>query len=326
MITAPRSVPSVVSIPARREAPIARSLPTAKLSVQRKDLHFGKRKNGLVWLEIEVHNHGQIASEAQYMHVEHAPFGAFVAGTPVIRILVPPIPPKSSVRVGAEFFDEDGSLRAKARADQDPSTSPLGGLLRARILVPPIPPKSSVRVGADFFDEDGSLRRWARADQEPSTSPLRGLLRAMTRAGAAARALLGAPTKREPVWAGNFNIHLGGQAAERHCATIKLQPGATNEALFFVGDRPDQYTFDFLGDGVAWNPTLAFIPDGRGIIEPKKLTRINCLSIVYLSITPPANVRKGTLTVSVTQLSSGKKALVEFGFGVDTIQPQCFAR
>lgn len=280
MITAPRSVPSVVSIPARREAPIARSLPTAKLSVQRKDLHFGKRKNGLVWLEIEVHNHGQIASEAQYMHVEHAPFGAFVAGTPVIRILVPPIPPKSSVRVGAEFFDEDGSLRAKARADQD-----------------------------------------------PSTSPLRGLLRAMTRAGAiteaAARALLGAPTKREPVWAGNFNIHLGGQAAERHCATIKLQPGATNEAMFFVGDRPDQYTFDFLGDGVAWNPTLAFIPDGRGIGDGQEPGECH---IVYLSITPPANVRKGTLTVSVTQLSSGKKALVEFGFGVDTIQPQCFAR
>jgi hypothetical protein len=253
------------------------------LSVQRKDLHFGKRKNGLVWLEIEVHNHGQIASEAQYMHVEHAPFGAFVAGTPVIRIPVPPIPPKSSVRVGADFFDEDGSLRPKARADQ-----------------------------------------------EPSTSPLRGLLGAMTRAGAmteaAARALLGAPTKREPVWAGNFDIHLGGQAAERHCATIKLQPGATNEAMFFVGEHPDQYTFDFLGDGVAWNPTLAFIRGGMGIIEPKKLTRIDRQSIVYLSITPPANVRKGTLAVRVTQLSSGKKALVEFGFGVDTIPPQCFAR
>ena len=45
---------------------------------------------------------------------------------------------------------------------------------------------------------------------------------------------------------------------------------------------------------------------------------------VTLIVRPPVDVTEGLLAVEVEKRSTGKKAFVEFGFGVDTIPPRCF--
>jgi hypothetical protein len=52
--------------------------------------------------------------------------------------------------------------------------------------------------------------------------------------------------------------------------------------------------------------------------------RLSPRSMISLSVTPPSGTTKGLLAVGVTREETGQRALVEFGFGVDTIPPGCF--
>ena len=142
---------------------------------------------------------------------------------------------------------------------------------------------------------------------------------------------------RRANWAGNFDVHIGEESAERHCAAaIRLQPGVENFALFFVGQGLDSFRFNFLGDGESWSPTLELGSASArrallghrttpgSLIQPGRWWKWRMTHDVTLIVRPPAGVSKGLLAVEIEKRSSGKKAFVEFGFGVDTIPPRCF--
>ena len=48
-----------------------------------------------------------------------------------------------------------------------------------------------------------------------------------------------------------------GKAVERHMArALRVYPGKTNAAMFFVGDRKDGYKFELSGDVEDWQAEL----------------------------------------------------------------------
>ena len=200
------------------------------------------------------------------------------------------------------------------------NAAPLGAFVDskpvARLRVPGIPPGGSALVSTTFLTGIRS-RRGGRA-QLPG-DPLRPF------------------DPRRVHWAGNFDVHIREESAERHCAAaIRLQPGVENFALFFVGQEPDSFRFNFLGDGASWFPTLELgsgsarrallgnpTPPGSKI-KPGSWWKWRMTHDVTLIVRPPVDVTEGLLAVEVEKQSTGKKAFVEFGFGVDTIPPRCF--
>jgi hypothetical protein len=270
----------------------------ATLDVQREDIRFGNIKPGLVWLEVEVHNRGTRASMVAPMEVRVAPFGAFVTSKTLEVLVVPSIPAGSSTIVRT-LYQDDGN----------------GNLSRTG---------AAGRRGALKLDR---LRR----QQDPqsalqSSSSERGFREAVKRlleqAGGTGIELVHAVLSGTARWAGNFDVHIGTAEAERHVASaIQLVPGKRNVAMFFVGRRTENFIFDLQGDAAEWNAGLFEI---MGVLPLGTPQRLSPRSMISLSVTPPSGTTKGLLAVGVTREETGQRALVEFGFGVDTIPPGCF--
>lgn len=274
------------SILLKTPAPIAATGPATKaqLHVDREDIDFRNVTRDVVRLEVTVHNVGGVMSEQTTMQVNAAPFGAFVESTPVARIRVPRIRGGESWTAQAEFAD--------------PRARDAG--VRTRL------PESSQVVS-----RPGLLRRsW-------------DLMRSL---------------RQTAHWAGNFDVHVGSDSAERHCArAVRLIAGRLNIALFRVGHRQDQYRFSFRGEGAAWKPRLVqSLAAGRVLtgmlatVGTRDVLRTDAwhhwddVNWAGVTVTPPRGTKEGLLAVAVKQRSTGTEALVEFGFGTDTIPPGCF--
>ncbi|MBC8329772.1 MAG: hypothetical protein ISR76_08665 [Planctomycetes bacterium] len=212
----------------------------------------------------------------------------------------------------------DGPIRSTPAA-MDVGALPLGAFTEPtsvfRLPVPPIAAGGRERLKLDF-----------PASGTPSASPDRlppDLLR------------LQDPGRWS--WAGGFDVRVGPVRAERQRGReVRFRPGRANFTLFLVGSRPDEFRFDFQGDALGWGPRLhRVLPSARGLIEaiegeglaggtagqieavePWTWLAVDKPAWMTLSFVPPVDARRGSLAVEVTQRSSGRVGLVEFGFRV----------
>ena len=288
--TRPTTTRPTTTRPATTQAP-ART----ELVVEREDIRFGQEAPGRVWLEVEVHNRGGRVSDPDVLRVNEAPFGAHVASRPVAKLEVPPVPPGGSVRVGATF-DEDGTGRLR------PLDAGAGGVTDPASLL-------------DVLSQEA----WRRLAMP---RPLLAMPRPLDDMAPLQRILARILGRENVAWAGNFDVHIGGCEAERHISSaIRLVSGMENIALFQVGDRAEAFVFDLQGPAGAWEATLSLAGASVPLGVPLDLRPCTW---VMLSVSPPAEASQGLLAVGVTRHETGKRALVEFGFGVETIPPGCF--
>ena len=199
----------------------------------------------------------------------------------------------------------------------------------AQVAVPPIPPRGQAVIAHEFEDPDGrgetGLKRLPRSRMLP---------RADVEQAPRRRPHSGRPC----VWAGNFDVHVRGAKAERHIARpVGLIAGANNVAAFRVGTGADAYRFRFRGEGVKWKPKLdGDFPGSRTLFnirsaakDRRALNAGDWVSVkdptwIAMRVIPPDDITEGLLAVAIEQKSSGDEALVEFGFGKDTIPAECF--
>jgi len=132
-------------------------------------------------------------------------------------------------------------------------------------------------------------------------------------------------------WAGNLNIFLGGRPVERHVAqALRVYPGRTNLAAFFVGTGQDSYLFDLKGTAVDWDATLHDLSRAQSLHSTHAEVPLNTwlpgttTRILMLSLKPPARCGAGTVEVHVTQLSTSQTAMVEFSLDPSAAGPGCY--
>jgi hypothetical protein len=253
-----------------------------------------------VAIEFTVRNAGPGPSSPTEAAIQAAPLGAFVAWRPLGRVAVPALEP-----------GEEVVLRTRATCD------------------PPAPP---TQVRPDRTDS--ALRRIARdlfdrRRPEPRFVPWSlGVL-----PGDPLRALgLGSIH-----WAGNLNIFVGRTPMERHMAmALAVRPGRPNMATFFVGLLPDAYRFRFEGEAAAWDAKLLPVGPLARMLGPMdhehgdrpvpldEWVELPGTVRMTLAFEPPPDCRAGNLDVHVEQRSTGKEAIVEFGFDPEAEGPGCY--
>ena len=292
----------------------------ALLDVRREDIRFGNLGPGLVWLEVEVHNRGGSASVPAPMQVRVAPFGAFVASEPLEVLTMPSISPGTST-----------ILRAAYRVRPDGGLAPHGGrrpgarwgdASRHRDLAWDRPQAETFGLDRGQDPSRGRDRDTAGEGADLLLSALGRLLARGRRFMSGLQDQAGVVPDASICWAGNFDVHIGSAEAERHIMrAIRLESGKSNLAMFVVGERREDFVFDLQGEATAWDAALLL--DGRELSLESPHT-LRDRSPVLLRVTPPAGTTEGLLAVGVTRQATGKRALVEFGFGTDTIPPRCF--
>ncbi len=91
--------------------------------------------------------------------------------------------------------------------------------------------------------------------------------------------------------------------------------------MFVVGERSERFAFDLQGEAAGWGAGLFEAMRELRLGTPQRLDR---KTPIFLKVTRPAGTTKGLLAVGVTRRAIGQQALVEFGFGMDTIPAGCF--
>jgi hypothetical protein len=263
------------------------------LSVEREDILFWNSAPDVVEIEFTVRNDGPDRSPPTEATVEAAPLGAFVAWRPLGRVPVPAIDP------GGEAV-----IRTRAACDPPPTGARPKRLNPARLL-----------TALDLFDRRGRTASVRGVLGKLPADPLRAMFRGGVH------------------WAGNLNVFLGGKATERHTArSLRVRPGCLNVALFCVGIGGDAYRFHLDGEVDAWNARLyesGLVWSGRDKAIDTGLPLGEWVSgahliLVELHVEPPAGCAAGKLDVRVQQKSTGREAVVEFGFDPDAEGPGCY--
>lgn len=312
-----------------------------ELRVAREGIRFRNVAPRRVRVEITVENPARERSAPSVLRLQAAAFGAFLPWKDVVTLSVPSIAPGSSVVVATEL-------------DQGP---------RVRTLrAPPHEPPTPARVATGFADgprdpgaEIPALARLAEgaADRRAAAAVAKALRRLFgglagfasaskiedgwARMGLAdVAATMGDRTLpldlREPLgddnphWAGNFNVLVGATATERHMArAVRIHPGRTNIAFFFLGERLGTYWFAFRGEGAAWGPRLVTSHGelvGKSGLERVPATRAEKVALL---LAPPSWAERGKLDVVVTHRPSGEVAVVEFDLDSAAPGPGCVA-
>ncbi|MHC5007093.1 MAG: hypothetical protein ACYTGF_07020 [Planctomycetota bacterium] len=271
------------------------------LRVDRTGIRFWNSSPDTVTIEFTVRNTGTGRSSPTEAVIQAAPLGAFVAWRDLGRLAVPAVEP------GQEIV-----LRAQAACDPLPApTSPPTGARPQRVE------RARLRTARDLFD-----RRRPEAVSDPVSlgtlpaDPLRALM-----CGSAH-------------WAGNLNIFVGRRPTERHMAkALAVRPGRVNVAMFMVGTGSDAYRFHLEGEVASWDTRLlgGYIlsrvqPDKEDdrAIPLDEWFQVPGQTPVMLSFEPPEDCREGRLDAHVEQQSTGKKAIVEFGFDPSAVGPGCY--
>jgi hypothetical protein len=142
-------------------------------------------------------------------------------------------------------------------------------------------------------------------------------------------------SRANPHWAGNINVLIGRQAVERHLAqALRIYPGRTNLAVFFVGDHRDEYRFALSGSGAAWEVSLfdstdfASLTQARssqhGIPYGKWIPMEGC-RLILLAICPPPDAACGSSEIHVGQRSTNRDAVVEFSLDANAAGAGCYS-
>jgi hypothetical protein len=292
---------------------------SAELFVQRTDIQFRNVTPGRVRISVNVANLGLVRSQPTPMVLQAAPLGAFVPWKELTSVLVPSIEPGESVEVATEV--------------STPPTRPLGEFSR-------VPPRKLLTAIASDDEPDPRLQQQPDPKlQQPIVTSWRNLLALLFGKKSNERSqptlpddpmnLLARPNVH---WAGNINVLIGLHAVERHLAqALRVYPGRTNLAVFFVGDRVDDYQFDFTGTGAAWEAALfdctglqSLVSHRAQPIQPSKWTRLDGRHLILLALSPPANCAAGSVNIHVCQRSTNRDAIVEFSLDPTAAGAGCY--
>lgn len=284
----------------------------AELRVCTSDIVFRNAAPGRVRLSVRVANVGIVRSESATMIIQAAPLGAFVRWKEVTTLLIPPIQPHGYVEVATEL-SAPGPANVLGQFSRVPPRRLLTAVASSDDARPPANPATAL---AQYF-----LRLLGgRPGVEPATQlpgdPLQ---------------LLSRPSVH---WAGNINVLIGRQAVERHLAhALRIYPGHTNLAVFFVGDRHDEYRFKLSGSGAAWEAALFDFTQLGSLIQrrspslsipPAKWIPMEGCRMVLLAICPPPETESGSIEVHVEQRSTGRDAVVEFSLDANAAGSGCY--
>ena len=264
---------------------------TSILRINREDISFETLPGRVVLLSVTVHNDSDKPSEPSTMRVNAAPLGVFLPSREVGKVAVGKIPPRGKRVVKSAYaapMSEGVSEREREKER---------GLRKASIRL-------LKSLGIQLPNEDLEVL------------PLESLMSRLM--AGVLKVAWGLPDGC--CWAGNFDVHVQGASAERHCqGPVQLLAGKPNGAAFRVGDgKEDRYRFQFLHDCETRNWEFELIKLTTGDWHPMTQTWVS------FSIKPPEGTTQGCAAVEVTRESTGKSAMVEFGFGTDTIPPGCY--
>src|SRR3954454_4437010 len=212
-------------LPFGQTGPAVYEVPTsaAGLRADRTDISFRNVTPDIVRVDVHVTNDGSLWSPTTEVALQSAPLGDFLTWQPLLTLTVPPLAPRTSVVVS-------GSAWVPQPA-------------------PAAPPEQVWSMPAHLLQEFAEAA--AREAREEEEREARRLLRRPAPVVAAdPLALVG---RNGFHWADNIDILMRGKAAERHMAqALRVYPGKTNAAMFFVGDRKDGYRFELSGHAEEW--------------------------------------------------------------------------
>ena len=261
----------------------------AGLRADRTDISFQNVTPDVVRVDVSVTNDGSLWSPPTEVALQSALLGAFLTWHPLLTLTVPPLSPRTSAVVSGSAWV--------------PQPAPVA------------PPEEVWSMPAHLLQEFAETA--AREAREEAEREARRLLRQPAPVVAADPfALVG---RNGYHWAGNIDILMRGKAAERHMAqALRVYPGKTNAAMFFVGDRKDGYKFELSGDVDDWQPELLDMTHSLSL-RPRKAPSISTSEFrefvrgtLYLLLRPPQGAERGAVSVHVTRQSDGKEAVVEF--------------
>src|SRR5262245_8682132 len=295
---------------------------SADLVVERTDINFCNIAPGRVRISVNITNRGETRSQPTPMLLQAAPLGAFLLWTNLTALLVPSIEPGDSIEVVTEV--------------STPPTKPLGEFSR----VPP--QKLLTPIGSDDVPDPRLQQQSARQPQQQIVTAWRDFFGLLFGKKANEQSQPTLPDDPHELlmrpnihWAGNINVLIGQQAVERHLAqALRIYPGHTNLALFFVGHGRDEYQFDLTGTGAAWEAVLFncnSLPNfaaARSLGQPiprSKWIRLDGRQMILLALCPPANCAAGSVNIHVCQRSTNRDAIVEFSLDPNAAGAGCYA-
>lgn len=288
-------------------------LRAGRVVVQVEELAFWQVSAERVRIEVRLFNPAPEPAPPTRLALQAATLGAFVGWRPLGTLSVPKMSPGATAAVHTEAWR--------------PALNSLGNFTG-------VPPRRLLlAIGGQEPPRDLS------SAEAPGHGPLirrprrgffgRGFLATLP------PDLLELLGRRNPHWAGNLNVFLGGRQVERHVAkALRVYPGRVNLALFCVGCGRDAYKLCLKGEGANWETALYDGTIGRSlVVDPSRSDRISegtwletrGTRLVVLALCPPSGCSKGSLDVHVTQRSSGRTATVEFTFDPRADGPGCFA-
>jgi hypothetical protein len=133
-------------------------------------------------------------------------------------------------------------------------------------------------------------------------------------------------------WAGNINVLIGQHAVERHMAqALRIYPGMTNLACFFVGAQRDEYRFAVTGSGATGDATLYDLTGVHsptatpmGVIPQSQWVWIGGCHLILLALSVPSHCTSGSVDVHVCQRSTNREAVVEFSLDANAAGAGCY--
>ncbi len=273
----------------------------AGLRADRTDISFQNITPDLLRVDVRVTNDGSLWSPPTEVAVQSAALGAFLTWQPLLTLTVPPLAPRTSAVVSGSAWV--------------PQPAPLA------------PPEKVWSMPAHLLQEFAETA--AREAREETEREARRLVRRPAPVVAAdPLALVG---RNGFHWAGNIDILMRGKAAERHMAqALRVYPGKTNAAMFFVGDRKDGYKFELSGDVEDWQAELLdmtrspSLRPGKAPDLPTSEFREFSRGTFYLLLRPPQGAERGAVSVHVTRQSDGKEAVVEFNLDSRAAGAGCY--
>lgn len=279
----------------------------AELHVQRCGISFHNIAPDRVRIELEVENRGQERSQPTDLHLEAAPFGAFVRWQPLTTVRVPAIPP-------------GGKTWVQTIARQ-PRPEPVGSF------------SDIVPTGLLTAAGSGENRRPnspARDQGFGAARLLLTLLGGRARVGELPPDLLDLLDDPRPHWAGNLNVWIERRPVERHMAPrLRVHPDRTNVAMFCLGDGPDKYSFRIECPDPEWRCALHDLGAGKSVRWTEDSRKphwhaVPTMRPILFIVRPRDVIERGAAVVHVTQRSSGKTAMVEFDLDPAAEGPGCY--
>ncbi len=283
------------------QTPYQEAVSADGLRADRTNISFHNITPDLVRVEVQVTNDGSLWSPPTEVTLQSAPLGAFLTWSPLLTLTVPALAPRTATVVS-------GSAWA-------PQPAPVAKPEEIWYLSPRL-----LRALAEEAERE--------AREEAEREARRLLRRPAPVVAADPQTLIG---RQGTHWAGNIDILMRGKSAERHLAkALRVYPGKTNAAMFFVGDRQDGYKFELSGDAEEWQAQLVDMTNslslkpGKAPDVPASEFREFTRGTFYLLLRPPKDAERGEVSIHVTRQSDGKEAVVEFSLDSRAAGAGCY--